>query len=187
MLYRTCKRMIISIHALREEGDLTSAGFRRPTYNISIHALREEGDVVICGSSPSTSQFLSTPSARRATSTPARRRSWLIYFYPRPPRGGRRASDCGHADQVLISIHALREEGDLQLMTPVSFRTIFLSTPSARRATLRRLVRRTHHNEFLSTPSARRATNRHHQKLVQIRNFYPRPPRGGRPYPLEAL
>ena len=78
-------------------------------------------------------------------------------FYPRPPRGGRHsapilyvriagflstpsarratASDCGHADQVLISIHALREEGD----------------PST---------------------SATSASSR---------NFYPRPPRGGRP------
>ena len=36
-------RPIISIHALREEGDrLTLPWFRG--YNISIHALREEGD-----------------------------------------------------------------------------------------------------------------------------------------------
>ena len=34
----------ISIHALREEGDLISALFD-PDYIISIHALREEGDV----------------------------------------------------------------------------------------------------------------------------------------------
>ena len=35
------------------------------------------------------------------------------YFYPRPPRGGRHkltgAHPCGHR----ISIHALREEGDV--------------------------------------------------------------------------
>ena len=56
----------ISIHALREEGDLD--GLLRCTgCNISIHALREEGD------GPSRS-FL--PGCR--------------YFYPRPPRGGRR-------------------------------------------------------------------------------------------------
>ena len=33
----------ISIHALREEGDLMSTAFW-PTTPISIHALREEGD-----------------------------------------------------------------------------------------------------------------------------------------------
>ena len=35
-------------------------------------------------------------------------------FYPRPPRGGRLwRSDAGHGE--LISIHALREEGDSKL------------------------------------------------------------------------
>ena len=34
---------------------------------ISIHALREEGDVSSCSSSGNLSRFLSTPSARRAT------------------------------------------------------------------------------------------------------------------------
>ena len=33
----------ISIHALREEGDLVSTHHRQ-THDISIHALREEGD-----------------------------------------------------------------------------------------------------------------------------------------------
>ena len=56
----------ISIHALREEGDFRlCAAFSSPP--ISIHALREEGD--------SRSSFRSRPAA---------------YFYPRPPRGGRR-------------------------------------------------------------------------------------------------
>ena len=34
---------MISIHALREEGDV-EAGFSFALYTISIHALREEGD-----------------------------------------------------------------------------------------------------------------------------------------------
>ena len=34
----------ISIHALREEGDLIRAGVDIKTVSISIHALREEGD-----------------------------------------------------------------------------------------------------------------------------------------------
>ena len=56
----------ISIHALREEGDL----FRlvlRSNAPISIHALREEGD------RPPNEQTLQSKN-----------------FYPRPPRGGRR-------------------------------------------------------------------------------------------------
>ena len=34
-------------------------------------------------------------------------------FYPRPPRGGRRLVDLGCGGVEFISIHALREEGDL--------------------------------------------------------------------------
>ena len=56
--------------------------------------------------------FLSTPSARRATYQAGAWRSGCEYFYPRPPRGGRRnpAWDCEPSSA--ISIHALREEGD---------------------------------------------------------------------------
>ena len=56
--------------------------------------------------------FLSTPSARRAT-RPLR---------PVWPRRG-------------ISIHALREEGDLLVPRNLTDYQVFLSTPSARRAT----------------------------------------------------
>ena len=59
----------------------------------------------------------------------------IIYFYPRPLRGGRRAK-------------AAIEDAD----------EIFLSTPSARRATTAGAMQMTAVNEFLSTPSARRAT-----------------------------
>ena len=38
-------------------------------------------------------------------------------------------------DQLGISIHALREEGDYWLSSNVQFRKVFLSTPSVRRAT----------------------------------------------------
>ena len=34
----------ISIHALREEGDITARNITSHVYDISIHALREEGD-----------------------------------------------------------------------------------------------------------------------------------------------
>ena len=57
---------LISIHALREEGDISIASSTR-TILISIHALREEGDQA--GSHQHQGQE---------------------DFYPRPPRGGRR-------------------------------------------------------------------------------------------------
>ena len=80
---------LISIHALREEGDK----MYRDSYNlhimISIHALREEGDGRITEDNVPAKLFLSTPSARRAT------------------------TDGEHcAPSSKISIHALREEGD---------------------------------------------------------------------------
>ena len=148
--------------------------------------------------------FLSTPSARRATqclidgeleifiSIHALReegdQSCTLNlpchdnFYPRPPRGGRR------------SIHRLRLSVKL-----------FLSTPSARRATRHRAEgQRPLHDfyprpprggrlpqlalvhaivRFLSTPSARRATFPFAPPHPGGDNFYPRPPRGGRQAP----
>ena len=58
---------MISIHALREEGDLLLIGGAIRSQNISIHALREEGDCFRWTNSQSSWVFLSTPSARRAT------------------------------------------------------------------------------------------------------------------------
>ena len=101
----------ISIHALREEGDAYEPFHLREKIEISIHALREEGDFGF--------STISTMSS---------------YFYPRPPRGGRpmptsfcstgilflstpsaRRATCWlyrMFHRYLISIHALREEGD---------------------------------------------------------------------------
>ena len=151
--------MRISIHALREEGDLPGRAYGL-IYNISIHALREEGDDM-------------GQHDRRNRN----------YFYPRPPRGGRRVG-ChvpAHGRHA-ISIHALREEGDgivvpnkgdLSDFYPRPPRggrpkcsqssrdgMKFLSTPSARRATHPGL-QASGHSRFLSTPSARRATGCH--------------------------
>ena len=102
--------------------------------------------------------FLSTPSARRATRPASHSSSVRSDFYPRPPRGGRhhttatcsrkalflstpsarRATDqqAGHSRRQMISIHALREEGDLPSPGPSG----------------------------------------------GLPDFYPRPPRGGRPF-----
>ena len=82
----------ISIHALREEGDHRGPLLAREVLHISIHALREEGD----------------PQRRTSSAVPA-------YFYPRPPRGGRRIRRINciiRITRIQISIHALREEGD---------------------------------------------------------------------------
>ena len=79
---------------------------------ISIPALREEGDPLHSMQRGKSGAFLSPPSARRAT--------WIFlgdnrrqkYFYPRPPRGGRQIDREAVVPVLLISIHALREEGD---------------------------------------------------------------------------
>ena len=80
---------LISIHALREEGDFTASSLS-PVSAISIHALREEGDLLGLFLKLPIIRFLSTPSARRATSCTMAKQSEWRYFYPRPPRGGRR-------------------------------------------------------------------------------------------------
>ncbi len=197
--------LAISIHALREEGD--TKDYRTEwTCKISIHALREEGDNRGAVHDVDFQKFLSTPSARRATGgkpkghrqcdisihalreegdplTSKETRYGQGNFYPRPPRGGRPSArptstapapdfyprpPRGGRPEVLpaqmgqgpISIHALREEGDQNLWTTKKRTSQFLSTPSARRATV-------------STVCG----------ILGVQNFYPRPPRGGRLYP----
>ena len=153
----------------------------RPPVEISIHALREEGDQWGCHNKNSRWRFLSTPSARRATDhvlarvnaqcisihalreegdvVPDGRGQVIDDFYPRPPRGGRHGSI---RDAVVDSL--------------------FLSTPSARRATSHCMWIRACFLRFLSTPSARRATAGKLTAVFPAIHFYPRPPRGGRPH-----
>ena len=57
----------ISIHALREEGDVIVNLIGKAGFHISIHALREEGDLRYDAEEGKENLFLSTPSARRAT------------------------------------------------------------------------------------------------------------------------
>ena len=150
------RRLVISIHALREEGDVQGAWNRRERVLISIHALREEGDPV--------------PHAAAGC---------CRYFYPRPPRGGRR---------VIFFMASVSNDfyprpprgGRPELQCCCTKRRIFLSTPSARRATSFTLAPPSS-SKFLSTPSARRATSTTSPRPGPGLNFYPRPPRGGRP------
>ena len=127
------RRSVISIHALREEGDLSADTlwqqrgnfYPRPPRGGRQNAIKIMMEIL---------EFLSTPSARRAT-------GWLL----------------GRPVSSRISIHALREEGDISSSVGIpSFLT------------------------FLSTPSARRATCRSPTDLRFPSDFYPRPPRGGR-------
>ena len=172
----TCGR--ISIHALREEGDscLCRLVWR---LEISIHALREEGDGGI-GPHPGEIEVISIHALREEGDSSARARlTGALDFYPRPPRGGR----------------FLRISVDIRPST-------FLSTPSARRATVAPDPDNFSAGQFLSTPSARRATQlpigRDDASKISIHalreegdtkilptyakaaHFYPRPPRGGR-------
>ena len=124
---------------------------------ISIHALREEGDQSDELSVAVKSDFYPRPprgGRRWSTSTPHRPDSFLS------TPSARRATVAGYAQphDRQISIHALREEGDLGQVVPLD-----------------------HGAEFLSTPSARRATPSSPPFLAAVFHFYPRPPRGGRP------
>ena len=168
----------ISIHALREEGDckppftastallfLSTPSARRATVGvarlgdrliISVHALREEGDLTCALSAVcAASSFLSTPSARRATRR-SRSPSW----------------------QRCISIHALREEGD-----PVqrSLRTVRRISIHALREEGDPLAAPKSPQREISIHALREEGDFRHRRVQEIpRDFYPRPPRGGR-------
>ena len=214
---------MISIHALREEGDhplpvcrnwksnfyprpprggrrqssflgcsrflfLSTPSARRATGSgiagstdrrISIHALREEGDHPYSSWERGSNEFLSTPSARRATIPRPHLLCWHHDFYPRPPRGGRRFLAAASMLGFAISIHALREEGDTNGLVAFANGYIFLSTPSARRATMPHphLTR----DEAISIHALREEGDKNCRYCIHDEsNFYPRPPRGGR-------
>ena len=156
-LRRSC-RGPISIHALREEGDVQHHA-NVFDLAISIHALREEGDASGWCSLVKTA-----------------------HFYPRPPRGGRRVHRRVYGVLEGISIHALREEGDWDGNNFILTYFQFLSTPSARRATYAR--RRRADGYVISIHALREEGDLASLPLLQIQTyFYPRPPRGGRHNP----
>ena len=96
---------------------------------ISIHALREEGDANGFPVDNNAFLFLSTPSARRATGLSKKRIRVDIYFYPRPPRGGRPGEFHLRPFEFDISIHALREEGDPHHGPPLQTAFYFYPRP----------------------------------------------------------
>ena len=171
------------------------------SFTISIHALREEGDLAGFVLHGADVIFLSTPSARRATTHSESSGRDQNHFYPRPPRGGRlqRVVNRVQLFQFLSTPSARRATWCVRAspMSKFNFyprpprggrrpwrsflpsRKRFLSTPSARRATGYG-PRASAVQLFLSTPSARRATLCHLGGRRVLVNFYPRPPRGGR-------
>ena len=147
--------------------------------------------------------FLSTPSARRATCVSALGSEGLFNFYPRPPRGGRRCfrlssfffvtflstPSARRATQFRriehrrkhISIHALREEGDVSCTQGAVSGFGFLSTPSARRAT--KGQNKSFKSGNISIHALREEGDLPVSRCTSFTtfDFYPRPPRGGRP------
>ena len=82
-------------------------------------------------------------------------------------------------DGVAISIHALRGEGDPIIERATKYYTKFQSTPSVGRATPR-AFQPCQFLRFQSTPSVGRATCEVITWQRKCRNFNPRPPWGGR-------
>ena len=123
-------------------------------------------------------EFLSTPSARRATCTLQDLHRVGRYFYPRPPRGGRRSAIGLRPGRCYFYPRPPRggRQMDVALYAIASG---FLSTPSARRATLPLLVFQTQNPDFYPRPPR---GGRRYRFLTPapMPNFYPRPPRGGR-------
>ena len=146
---------MISIHALREEGDF--GPFSGKMFSlISIHALREEGDMMFALWMPMS-----------------------CYFYPRPPRGGRLDPHRFTAVSLDISIHALREEGDLlaEIVKPVELISIHALREEG---DFFSAVLHPAQSDFYPRPP-RGGRPEDAQGTSPLKYFYPRPPRGGRP------
>ena len=200
--YKPYKAHLISIHALRGEGDaiekkaifLTRYFNPRPPWGGRQQNKRIPHKKI---------QFQSTPSVGRATILLLLRLVGFLNFNPRPPWGGRRESDLGYPLSRFISIHALRGEGDADGQLTVSYSLRFQSTPSVGRATFTALTAGQGKFTFQSTPSVGRATRaflreesiKHISihalrgegdafKFITVRGrnvyFNPRPPWGGR-------
>ena len=107
---------------------------RRRVQVISTHALREEGDCLQSWRRRRYNDFYPRPP-RGGRPESGWAAAWSTDFYPRPPRGGRHVQFV-HLDGLeLISTHALREEGDVNVSYIEISDRVFLPTPSARRAT----------------------------------------------------
>ena len=129
-------------------------------------------------------------------------RSPYAYFYPRPPRGGRRVlfdlsttltaflstpsarratfSTWRPLISQGISIHALREEGDYHSMNHAMCQAYFYPRPP--RGGRRQRNQRGYHSDDISIHALREEGDQGPQRESSTTGYYyPRPPRGGRP------
>ena len=150
------------------------------TPSISIHALRGEGDHKGSDKPLGRLAFLSTPSAGRATTPNSRQIRATVYFYPRPPRGGRRANRAA-TTPMMKNFYPRPPRGGRppNILFPLSFSYFYPRPPRGGRHGLRCAAAsscgisihalrgegdtappQTHRRSsgFLSTPSAGRAT-----------------------------
>ena len=191
----------ISIHALREEGDQAgSLGLFRPAYFYPRPP--RGGRRFLCFLGSRTFTFLSTPSARRATAKFVCSECAWTDFYPRPPRGGRpeerressvsrkflstpsarRATRQIPFGQSLrqISIHALREEGDGSKAALEDAQAISIHALREEGDLLQFSAGSI--SGHISIHALREEGDRRFDPAAGCAgNFYPRPPRGGRP------
>ena len=147
------------------------------TFEISIHALREEGDAPSGRNTPDTPNFYPRPP-RGGRLEGAVHGIKTKDFYPRPPRGGRRVSGLVGASPTYFYPRPPR--GGRQLARRLQgVQQGFLSTPSARRATGD--VDRVEATIDISIHALREeGDDLPCSRYLEIQDFYPRPPRGGR-------
>ena len=198
---RKSRSIRISIHAPREGSDrgpgspqhssshfyprsprgelrLSLRSKSRPWW-ISIHAPREGSDGLGLTALYLLGKFLSTLPARGATFQPDSSPILSAYFYPRSPRGERRAGRAGALQGPAISIHAPREGSDPNYILNSGRIALFLSTLPARGATGLDVVAVGTGNISIHAP--REGSDRSRPGIpLHSRHFYPRSPRGER-------
>ena len=109
---------VISIHALRVEGDRPKPAHGDRVLGISIHALRVEGDGLVKSPVDVFPRFLSTPSGWRATEDVVFNRDIFNPISIHALRVEGDASAYSIVTASSISIHALRVEGDRKVFHP---------------------------------------------------------------------
>ena len=152
----------------------------RPHRDISTHALREEGDRSRALARITSRLFLPTPSARRATEGSKEEFNQLVISTHALREEGDLAAITERV-AAIISTHALREEGDLKLFQK-SLARATISTHALREEGDVLQNTGLFHARSISTHALREEGDLQPGIDTGAANdFYPRPPRGGRP------
>ena len=125
----------ISIHALREEGDTPQSGITSCSGDFNPRPPRGGRPASFMSLCEAPAYFNPRPPRGGRRGCRSLHHGVSAYFNPRPPRGGRLETTPIDIQQEIISIHALREEGDEFIRGGEYLCKKFQSTPSARRAT----------------------------------------------------